>query len=75
MSIYETELGYVVRETTSGLDVYEDEDMENFVCKLSDMSLDNFRYDGDVDEDKLEAAIKEEVERLEILKAYYDYCL
>ena len=73
MSIYETELGYVVRETTSGLDVYEDEDMENFVCELSGVSLDNFRYDGDVDDDKLEAAIKEEVEVLNILEMNADY--
>ena len=72
MSIYQTELGYVVRETTSGLDVYEDVEMNNFVCELSGVSLDNFRYDEDVDDDKLEAAIKEELEVEDILAAQAD---
>lgn len=72
MSIYQTELGYVVRETTSGLDVYEDVEMNNFVCELSGVSLDNFRYDGDVDDDKLEDAIQEELEVEDILAAQAD---
>lgn len=73
MSIYETPMGYVVRESTSGLDVYTDTEMEHYVCELSGVSLDNFRYDGDVDDDKLEDAIKDEIEVLEILEMNADY--
>ena len=74
MSIYQTESGYVVKETTSGLDVYEDTDMENFVCELPKVNLDNFRDDNDdVDDDKLEDAIKEEVEVEDIIAMNADY--
>ena len=68
------ESGYVVRETTSGLDVYEDTDMEYFVCELPRFNLDYFRDDNDdVDDDKLEAAIKEEIEVEEIIAMNADY--
>ena len=74
MSIYETELGYVVKETTSGLDVYEDTEMEHYICELGGVSLDNFRDDNDdVDDDKLEAAIKEELEVEDIIAMNADY--
>ena len=71
MGIYETELGYQVRETINGLDVYEDGQL---VCELSGKSLNDYRYivgdDDDyseINDDKLEAAIKEEIEVMEFL--------
>ena len=48
MGTYETELGYIVRETLTGLDVTEDGE---FVCELYGKTLDNYRYDGDIDDD------------------------
>lgn len=59
MGIYETELGYQVRETTSSLYVTEDGE---FVCELYGKTLDDYRFDGDIDDDLLEADIKERVE-------------
>ena len=71
MGIYETELGYQVRETIDGLDVYEDGQL---VCELSGKTLNDYRYivgdDDDyseINDDKLEAAIKEEIEVMEFL--------
>ena len=69
MGIYETELGYQVRETTSGLDVTEDGE---FVCELTNKTLNDYRTDkddedSDIDDDKLEADIKEQVEVEEFL--------
>ena len=54
MGIYETELGYQVRETTSSLYVTEDGE---FVCELYGKTLDDYRFDGDIDDDLLEADI------------------
>ena len=64
MGIYETELGYQVRETIDGLDVTEDGE---FVCELSGKTLNDYRVDrddedSDIDDNKLEADIKEQVE-------------
>ena len=64
MGIYETELGYIVRETLTGLDVTEDGE---FVCELYGKTLDNYRYDGDIDDDKLESDIKETIEVADFL--------
>ena len=63
MGIYETKyLGYVVTETIDGLDVYEDEEMIGFVCELSGKCFNDYRYDCEIDDDKLEADIKEAIE-------------
>ena len=59
MGIYETELGYKVTEFNGGLDVTEDGE---FVCELYGKTLDDYRFDGDIDDDLLEADIKEQVE-------------
>ena len=59
MGIYETELGYKVTEFNGGLDVTEDGE---FVCELYGKTLDDYRFDGDIDDDLLEADIKERVE-------------
>ena len=66
MGIYETELGYQVRETIDGLDVTEN---GNFVCEISGKTLNDYRYcvgeDDDyseINDDLLEADIKEQVE-------------
>ena len=76
MSIYQTPLGYQVRETIDGLDVTENGD---FICELYGKSLDDFRYSTDddyseVDDDKLEDAIKETIENAEILNKALGYC-
>ena len=64
MGIYETELGYQVRETIDGLDITEDGE---FVCELTGKTLNDYRTDkddegSDIDEEKLNADIKEQVE-------------
>ena len=59
MGIYETELGYKVTEFNGGLDVTEDGE---FVCELYGKTLDDYRVDEDIDDDKLEADIEEQVE-------------
>lgn len=69
MSVYETELGYQVRETIDGLYVTESGE---FVCELTDKTLNDYRTnkddeDSDIDDDLLEADIKEQVEVDEFL--------
>jgi hypothetical protein len=64
MSVYETELGYQVRESIDGLYVTESGE---FVCELIDKTLNDYRTDkddedSDIDDDLLEADIKEQVE-------------
>jgi hypothetical protein len=65
MSTYETELGYIVKETISGLDVTEDGE---FVCELYGKTLDSYRDENDdIDDDKLESDIKETIEVADFL--------
>ena len=72
MNTYETELGYIVRETLGGLEVSED---DRVICTLSGKSLDNYRVnEWDIDDDLLEADIKEQVEVEEFLAYQEDYC-
>lgn len=72
MNTYETELGYIVRETLSGLEVSEN---DRVICTLSGKSLDNYRVnEWDIDDDLLEADIKEQVEVEEFLAYQEDYC-
>ena len=59
MKYYITELGYVVTDTLSGADVHED---GNLVCELP-CNLSHFEDDdGNIDNDKLEALIKDTIE-------------
>ena len=72
MNTYETELGYIVRETLGGLEVSEN---DRVICELSGKSLDNYRVnEWDIDDDLLEADIKEQVEVEEFLAYQEDYC-
>ena len=69
MSVYETKLGYQVRETTSGLDVTENGE---FVCELIGRTLNDYRTNNDdeysdIDDELLEADIKEQVDADEFL--------
>lgn len=73
MGTYETESGYIVTETLSGLDVNEDGE---FVCELSGKTLENYRVEDseDIDEDKLEADIQEELSVEDFLNDQAQYC-
>lgn len=72
MNTYETELGYIVRETLGGLEVSEN---DRVVCTLSGKTLDNYRVnEWDIDDDLLEADIKEQVEVEEFIAYQEDYC-
>ena len=71
MNTYETELGYIVRETLSGLEVSEN---DRVVCTLSGKTLDDYRFNKRVDDDLLEADIKDEVEVEEFIAYQEDYC-
>ena len=49
MSKYQTQLGYIVRETLSGLEVYED---GKVVCLIENTTLDKYRDENeDIDEE------------------------
>ena len=73
MSTYETESGYIVTETLNGLEVHEDGEL---VCELGGKTLEHYREDDgwDVDEDKLEADIKEQLEVEDFLNDQAQYC-
>jgi hypothetical protein len=75
MGIYETELGYQVKETRSGLDVTENGE---FVCELYGKTLNDYRSDrdddfSDIDDDKLETDIKETIETAEFIEEQIGY--
>ena len=53
-------LGYLVKETTHGLDAYDE--YGSFACEISGMRLDDFRFDGKISDAELEQAIKEQIE-------------
>ena len=72
MNVYETPLGYEVRETLGGLEVSEN---GNVVCTLEGKTLDSYRDELDIiDDDLLEDDIKDEVEVEEFLAYQEDYC-
>jgi hypothetical protein len=67
-----TGLGYVVQDTLSGADVYDD--TGNLVCQLP-QSLSHFEDDnGNIDDDALEEAIHDEEEVEAFLDYQSDYC-
>ena len=71
MEIYDTQLGYQVRETIDGLDVTEDGE---FVCELYGRTLNDYRTDkgnelSAIDDDRLEADIKETIETDEFIES------
>ena len=53
-------LGYFVKETISGLDVYDDHG--DYTCEIPRMTLADFTYDGKISDAELEQAIKEQIE-------------
>ena len=67
-----TGLGYVVQDTLSGADVYDD--AGNLVCQLP-QSLSHFEDgDGNIDDDALEKAIDDECDVENFLDYQSDYC-
>ena len=75
MGIYETELGYKVTEFNGGLDVTENGE---FVCELYGKTLNDYRVDrddedSDIDDNKLEADIKETIEIVEFIEEQKEY--
>ena len=60
-----TQLGYGVTETEKGLEVTED---DKYLCTLSGKTFNDYTYNDEVDDDKLEADIKEEVSIEEFLE-------
>ena len=60
MSTYQTPLGYIARETISGLEVYEN---DKVACLIENTTLDKYRDENeDIDDDLLEADIKNAIE-------------
>ena len=56
---------YTVIEVIGGLDVYSD---DLLVCCIHGKSLNDFTYDQNVDTDKLETAIDNEMELLDLIE-------
>ena len=59
MIYYSDNFGFEVKETLSGLDVY-DRETDELICSLDGYTLDNFTYDGVVDDSKIYDAVREE---------------
>jgi hypothetical protein len=59
MNYISDDFGFEVKETLSGLDVYDIETSE-LICSLDGYTLDNFTYDGVVDDSKIYDAVREE---------------
>lgn len=60
---------YVVIEVIGGLDVYMG---ETYMCSLHGKTLNDFRYNGKVDKNKLEEAIDDELDTLDTLDKIQD---
>lgn len=72
MGTYETELGYIVRETLGGLEVTED---DKVICTLDGKTLDYYRDENDdIIDDMLETDIHEAEETEEFLAYQKEYC-
>ena len=64
--------GYLVKETISGLDVYDD--CGKYACEVPRMTLADFTYDGKISDAELEQAIKEQLEVEDFLNDQAQYC-
>ncbi len=62
---YTTQLGYGVTETQQGLEVTED---DKYLCTLTGKTFSDYTYNDEVNDDKLETDIKEEVSIEEFLE-------
>ena len=72
MDIYETESGYIVTETLGGLEVTED---DRVICTLDGKTLEDYRdEDENIDDDALEADIREGEEVEDFLAYQNEYC-
>lgn len=72
MGTYETELGYIVRETLGGLEVTED---DKVICTLDGKTLEDYRDEYEnIDDDALEADIREGEEVEDFLAYQAEYC-
>ena len=72
MGTYVTEWGYIVKETLSGLEVTED---DKVICTLDGKTLENYRdEDENIDDDALEADIREVEEAEDFLAYQKEYC-
>ena len=60
---------YLVIEVIGGLDAYID---DTYMCSLHGKTLNDFKYNGKIDKKKLEAAIDEELDTLEIMEKIND---
>jgi hypothetical protein len=58
MKSFETPLGYTVVETVYGLDVY---DKDTYLCELYGKTLADYTYDGEVNGDKIEDDVHNEL--------------
>ncbi len=59
MIYYSDNFGLEVKETLSGLDVY-DRETDELICSLNGYTLANFTYNGVVDDSKIYDAVREE---------------
>lgn len=72
MDTYETESGYIVRETLGGLEVTED---DRVICTLNGKTLEDYcDEDENIDDDALEADIREAEETEDFLAYQNEYC-
>ena len=72
MDTYETESGYIVTETLGGLEVTED---DRVICTLDGKTLEDYcDEDENIDDDALEADIREAEETEDFLAYQNEYC-
>lgn len=58
--------GYLAIERIGGIDIYSSGDC--FVCELSKKTLADFSYNGKVNGDKLDEAIEDELDTLDVME-------
>lgn len=63
---YITPLGYIIKETMFGLDIYDEEEI--YLCELHGKTIADFTYDEKVDVGKLENEIKVQLDAEKFLQ-------
>ena len=58
--------GYLAIERIGGIDVYSSGDC--LVCELSNKTLADFSYNGKVNGDKLDEAIEDEIDTMDVME-------
>ena len=72
MLTYETESGYLAKETLSGIDIY---DSDSFICELAGRKLDDYMDENEnIDDNALDDDISMQLQVDDFIEYQQEYC-